>query len=140
MIAWKSCYEIGVGTFDDEHHTLVKTINDLHHALREKRGDGILQELLDTLVEYTVKHFDHEEIFMEKYDYPQTSEHKEEHIDLKNKIGNYQEKIRSGETGLSPEIMGFLRAWLLDHIVDTDKKFGEFLRSNSVYDCGPPAI
>ncbi len=140
VIAWKSCYEIGVGTFDDEHHTLVQVINDLHEALRQKRADEVLHDLLDILVEYTVKHFDHEEVFMKKHQYPQMAEHKEEHIVLKNKIGEYRDKIQSGETGLSPEIMGFLRKWLLDHIVETDKQFGAFLREHSIYDCGPAAI
>ncbi len=140
VICWKTCYEVGVSTFDEEHHTLVQVINDLYEAIREKRGDAALQELLATLVEYTKKHFDHEEVHMEKHNYPEIDEHKKEHVILKDKLVDYQQKISDDTVGLTPEIMGFLRAWLLDHIVDTDKQFGQFLQDNSVYDCGPPAV
>jgi len=140
VISWKDCYSIGIETFDDEHHVLVRVVNDLYEALREKKGDEVLHGLLETLVEYTEKHFAHEEQNMDKYDFPDAEAHKEEHEKLKNKIIDYQQKIASGTTGLSPQIMGFLRAWLLDHIVETDKHFGDYLKSRSVYDCGPAAI
>ena len=140
VIAWKKCYEVGIGTFDDEHHVLVNVINELYEALREKRGDEALKDLLVVLVEYTEKHFTHEEQHMDKNDYPEAAEHKEKHVFLKNQIIDYQQKISAGEVGLSIEIMGFLRVWLLEHIVETDKKFGAFLQSKSIYDCGAAAI
>lgn len=140
VIEWKKCYEVGIATFDDEHHALVGVINDLYTALREKRGDDALNELLAVLVEYTKKHFEHEEHHMDKYKYPEIVEHKQAHILLKNRIIDFQQQVSSGETGLSPELMSFLREWLLEHIVETDKKFGSFLLQHSVYDCGPPAI
>ena len=140
VISWKACYEVGVGTFDDEHHVLVQVINDLYGALREKRGDEAIHGLLVVLVDYTKKHFAHEEQHMDKYKYPEVAEHKEQHVVLTDKIIDFQQQVSSGKTGLSPELMSFLRDWLLEHIVNTDKKFGAFLRENGVYDCGAPAI
>ncbi|MDY0190093.1 MAG: bacteriohemerythrin [Desulfuromonas sp.] len=140
VILWKECYSVGISTFDDEHHVLVRVINDLYDAVREKKGDTALHNLLNILVEYTEKHFSHEEQYMDKIDYPDAAEHKEQHVVLKNKLNDYLQKVVSKETGLSPEVMGFLRAWLLDHIVETDKQFGDFLRSRSIYDCGPADI
>jgi len=140
VIEWKKCYEVGIATFDDEHHALVGVINDLYAALREKRGDEALNHLLISLVEYTQKHFEHEETHMDKYLFPDTEEHKQAHVLLKKRIVDFQQQVSSGEKGLSPELMGFLREWLLEHIVETDKKFATFLLSKSVYDCGPPTI
>lgn len=140
VIEWKKCYEIGIATFDDEHHALVGVINDLYTALREKRGDEVLNSLLQHLVEYTQKHFEHEEENMDKFQFPAAEEHKHAHALLKQRIVDFQQQLSSGKTGISKEIMGFLREWLLDHIVEIDKDFARFLLDKSVYDCGPPAI
>ncbi len=140
IIKWKDCYSVGITTFDEEHHVLVRVVNELYEALRDKKGDEALEKLLAILVEYTEKHFSHEEQNMDKYAFPDAADHKEQHIILKNKIIDYQQKIASGETGLSPEIMKFLRYWLLGHIVETDKHFGAFLKDKSIYDCGPATI
>lgn len=140
VISWKKCYEVGIATFDDEHHALVRVINDLYVALREKRGDEALSELLDVLVEYTEKHFEHEELHMDKYKYPEMEEHKQAHVILRQRIVDFQQKVGAGKVGVSPELMSFLREWLLEHIVETDKMFGTFLIKHGVYDCGPPII
>lgn len=140
IICWKSCYEIGVGTFDAEHHNLVASINALHEAMREKKGDDILYGLLGQLITYTKKHFLHEEEQMDKYQYPLKQEHIAEHCYLKKTIIDFQEQVSSGYTGLSADVLRFLRDWLLNHITETDMKFGKFLRDHSIYDCGPPHI
>lgn len=140
IISWKSCYETGIATFDAEHHVLVCVINDLYEAMREKKGDEALNTLLTRLIVYTKKHFQHEEEHMDRYHYPDSPAHKVEHAELKDKINNFMEQLSSGYTGLSADVLHFLREWLLNHIVETDMSFGKFLRENSIYDCGPPAI
>lgn len=29
VVKWKKCYEVGITTFDDEHHALIAVINGL---------------------------------------------------------------------------------------------------------------
>lgn len=77
--------------------------------MREKRGDDALNELLEALVEYTEKHFAHEELNMDKYNYPEKEEHIQAHSLLKQRIVEFQRQLSSGEKGLSPELLKFLR-------------------------------
>ncbi|MBN2645121.1 MAG: hemerythrin family protein [Desulfuromonadaceae bacterium] len=140
VITWKSCYKTGIPTFDAEHRTLVDAVNSLYEGIRDKRGDEVLGSLFATLLLYTKKHFQHEEEFMLKYHYPAMEHHKQEHHKLKESLVDYQERFQSGYTGLSAEVFRFLRTWLLDHILETDMQFGEFLRQQNVQDCGSPQI
>jgi hemerythrin-like metal-binding protein len=140
IITWKSCYETGNATFDAEHRALVNALNDLHVAMREKRGDEVLLPLLTTLNTYIRKHFQHEEETMLRYRYPGMEAHIKAHGSFKNTVKDFQEQVLTGYSGLSPELYKYLRDWLLNHIVKTDSQFGNFLREKNIYTCGPPVL
>lgn len=142
-ICWKSCYEIGVGTFDAEHQNLVRLVNALYEGIRQHQGEHLAQEVPDELILYTDKHFQHEEQYMEKYNYPAEARlhHQQEHQGLREQVLAYRQRLQSDPQNLLlPELFRFLRQWVLDHIVETDMQFGAFLRQHSVYDCGPPVL
>ena len=44
------------------------------------------------------------------------------------KAKDFQEKMSQGKLFLLIEIMNFLKDWLSNHIMDSDKKFGSHLR------------
>ena len=139
-ITWKSCYETGNPTFDAEHRALVNALNELYEAIRKKQGDEVLTSLFPTLNLYIRKHFQHEEEAMLKHRYPGMEAHIKAHRAFKKTVSDYQEQVLTGYTGLSSDLYKSLREWLLNHIVKTDGQFGEFLRSQHVYDCGPPVL
>ena len=140
IITWKSCYETGNATFDAEHRALVHALNALYEAMREKRGDEALVPLLSTLNLYIRKHFQHEEEAMLQYHYPGMEPHIKAHRSFKNTVNDFQEQVLTGYGGLSTDVYKYLREWLLNHIVKTDGRFGEFLREKDIYDCGPPLL
>ncbi|MBN1958796.1 MAG: hemerythrin family protein [Desulfuromonadales bacterium] len=131
VIAWKEVYETGIVALDNEHKALVAEVNHLYEAIREKRGEEVLGEILTMLQKYTVDHFQHEEKLMAEYGFSGLEEHKEVHADLIQSVEDIKQRPSSGTEKLARELMQFLRGWVMAHIVEIDKKYGPFLESRA---------
>ncbi len=129
VIAWKEIYETGIVAFDNEHRTLVAEVNRLYEAIRDKRGDEVLGEILVMLESYTVDHFQHEEKLMAEYQFPGLEEHQRVHQELIDALQEIKARAASGTEELAQELLKFLRVWVLEHIIEVDKKYGSFLES-----------
>ncbi len=131
IIAWKKAYETGIVVLDNQHKELIKQIDRLFESIRNKKSDDVIEETLDMLYSYTMEHFEHEEKLMEKYSYPGLEEHVVIHQKLRDDVQALREKAANDTGKLATELLNFLRSWLLDHIVDVDKKYGPFLESHA---------
>lgn len=129
VIAWKEIYETGIVALDNEHKALVAEVNRLYEAIRDKRGEEVLEDILVMLESYTVDHFQHEEKLMTEYQYPGLEEHQRIHQELIDAVQELKRRVTSGTEELSREFLKFLRNWILEHILNVDKKYGAFLES-----------
>jgi len=129
LISWKEVYETGIVALDKEHQELVRQINLLCDAIRDKRGDELLDETLTALVDYTEEHFQHEEKLMQEYGFPGLAAHQQIHQQLRDTVREMKQKHAAGTEGLAQELYKFLRGWLIGHIVEVDKQYGAFLES-----------
>lgn len=132
LIEWKADYSVNIAEIDDQHKKLVDLINTLHAAILSGTGKDALTHILADLVDYTLNHFATEEKFFDEYDYPESESHKQKHQDLVQQVAALQKKQADGEKVLTMDVMNFLRDWLQDHILGTDKKFGPYLNSKGV--------
>lgn len=129
VIAWKEVYETGIVALDNEHRGLINEINRLYEAVRDKRGETVMSDILAMLENYTVDHFQHEEKLMAEYGFPGLEEHKRAHQELIDAVQDIKDRSSSGTEELARELLKFLRVWVLEHIVDVDKQYGSFLES-----------
>lgn len=129
VIGWKEVYETGIVALDNEHRVLIREINRLYEAVRDKHGDEVLKDILVVLEKYTVDHFQHEEKLMAEYHYPGLKEHQRIHQELITEIQWFKQRAASGTEELARELLTFLREWVLDHIVKVDKEYGSYLES-----------
>ena len=129
VIEWKEVYATGILVLDNEHQGLIREINRLYLALRDKQGDDILDDVLLMLETYTREHFQHEEALMEEYHYPGLTEHKQLHAELVSAVQELKQRAALGKEGMAQELFHFLRTWLLEHILGVDKRYGPYLES-----------
>ena len=129
IITWKEIYETGIVALDREHQELVTQVNKLYEAIRAKKGDEVLEDILAMLQNYVEKHFQHEEKLMEEYRFPGLEEHRQIHQALREDVEALKDKYGAEPAGLAQELFKFLRAWVLEHIVEIDKQYGAFLES-----------
>ncbi|MCX8028178.1 MAG: bacteriohemerythrin [Thermodesulfovibrionales bacterium] len=134
LLSWGSLFETKITEIDNQHKKLVELLNQVHDAVQNKKGKEIMNKALTDLVSYTKTHFATEEKYMTQYNYPDLAKHKKEHEDLAKKVADFQQKYAksSDDPLLVQELSIFLKSWLTNHIVGTDKKYAPFLISKGL--------
>ncbi len=123
LIEWSDELSVGIQEIDEQHKVLVSLINELHDAIHERHGKEVSSEILQRLADYTKIHFAVEESLFRIFDYPGYEEHKKQHDELIREIVDLQAKINSGKTNISFQLLHFLKMWLTQHILDSDKEY-----------------
>ncbi len=126
LIKWRDSYSVGVEQFDRQHVKLVELINEIFMVVLHKKSVAPLHDSIETLIEYTQFHFADEEAAMEKAGYPLLDAHKQEHAQLEQEVLMFYDQVKNGEEVVT-EFYQFLREWLLNHIVESDMKYAEYL-------------
>jgi hemerythrin-like metal-binding protein len=119
---------VGHSFIDSDHEKLIALVNQLHDAMGKGHGKEILGKILNELIHYTREHFKREEDEMKKIQYAGINEHKAEHDKLIKEVVALQAKFISGNGMLSVQVSSFLRSWLTNHIMGTDKKLAAVLK------------
>jgi hemerythrin len=131
LIAWKDSYSVNVDAFDAQHKRLVGYINELHDAMISGKAKDALSELLNGLVDYTRIHFASEEKLLTARKYPDLAAHISERQAFTRKVMEFVSAYQSGTAALSISVLDFLKGWLVNHILVSDKKYGAFLTSKA---------
>lgn len=132
LITWNDQLKVGVSIIDNDHQQLVRMVNELADAMKAGHGKDVLDKLFHGLVDYTVKHFGNEERLMQQHGYPESPDHKKQHEDLKKQAVDLQQKFKGGSSSVTIETLNFLKNWLANHILGTDKKLAGFLNGQGV--------
>lgn len=132
LLEWNDSFSVGVTEIEAQHKNLVSYLNDLHFAMTQGKGNTILQSLLARLVDYTKTHFENEEKYMKQWNYPGYIYHKGEHDAFVKKVADFKTKFEAGQTTLSIDILIFLKEWVFNHILGTDKKYGPFFNKHGL--------
>ncbi|WP_228036818.1 bacteriohemerythrin [Cuspidothrix issatschenkoi] len=126
---WRTEYETGYILIDNQHQSLFHAINALNSAMLIGRGEELLERTLESLKIYTTIHFETEEEFMLKNNYPGYLEHKAKHKLLRQQVEEFNQQIKLQNTSqITINVSHFLTDWLIHHIKDEDKKMIAFFR------------
>jgi hemerythrin-like metal-binding protein len=129
---WRTTLEVGHAKIDQEHRSLVETLNRLHAAMKQGKGKDEIERTLLFMKDYTVEHFKNEERLMMTYRYPGATAHCAAHADLVKEVGTFIANFQSGKVLLTSSVLNFLEDWLLKHIQGEDMALGAFLKSKGV--------
>lgn len=126
---WSEDLGVGFKNIDDQHKTLISTINKFESSMLGGTGRDVVLDVLKFLEIYTKIHFATEEKYMQEYNYPNISEHQAQHKDFID----YIQKIKGAfsQNITHNDIISFHKKildWYVDHICKTDKLLGKFLR------------
>lgn len=140
FLIWRDDWLLGIEMMDEQHLQLTESLNDLHNFLvkdnnRPRAGIGQLCQRLFQMMEMTRRHFQDEEMLMQVLSYPGWGDHHREHILL---LAELQECVREIEAGRRPftvETLKALKYWLIDHVLNSDREFADYLRPLSLPKC-----
>ena len=127
LFAWDERFSVGDAMMDTQHMQWIRYINELYDAIREGKGDEEQTEILDNIIIYTQYHFASEERFLKRIEYSGLEAHHEIHQRMAERARSLQKDIRAGRGDLCLDLITLLRTWLVDHIMDEDKKYAAYI-------------
>lgn len=131
---WKERYRIGVDLIDDQHRELFKRLSGFIQIVQNDiPWNSKLDEVKETLAflgDYVVFHFNDEENYMKKINYPDYAIHKKIHEDFKKEINDYIELFHNqgfNEDKIQ-ELNARLMTWLIMHVGKMDQEIGKYTK------------
>jgi hemerythrin len=132
LVTWDQTYSVSVRRLDEQHQKLFALLNALHEAMRQGKGQAVVQDTLRELATYTVTHFRAEEELMRKTNYPGLAAHRAEHQRLVDKVNQFTQDLKAGGNVSSLQVVGFIKEWLAEHIRRTDRSYSAHMNAQGV--------
>lgn len=132
-LEWDELFATGIDRFDDQHKVLFGFINVLRSNTLGKRNQEVVNEVVDSLLSYTMTHFLEEEVILCRLEYPGFADHKAEHDQFLMAVRDLYIRFKAGKGEsriIAAEIITVVSEWLQGHILVKDKAYGEFLIQN----------
>jgi hemerythrin len=119
---WDNSFETGYKTIDLHHLKLIEMINRLATAYILKKDKNILTEILFDLENYVLYHFKEEEKILSNTIGEISDKHKAEHEKFIQVVRDLKFDYTSGKIQIGTSLFDFLKEWLINHILGTDKE------------------
>ncbi|MEF2230351.1 MAG: bacteriohemerythrin [Pseudodesulfovibrio sp.] len=132
LMVWSDKLSVGINSIDEQHKKLVRMINDLNSAMKNRKSQTALTEIVKGLEDYVAVHFGYEEKLFDRFGYPETGAHKKIHAQFVQKVQEFRKALSGGRATVSMDVMRFLKDWLVDHIMGTDAAYAPFMRKHNV--------
>ncbi len=132
LMKWKDAYSVQIEEIDNDHKKLIELINELHTAMRLRKTDSVLENILSELSNYASYHFKKEEDYFDAFNYEETEEHTRTHQLFIKKITKIKTDFAAGKYTVTMDLMKFLNRWLVEHIMGTDKKYIQCFHDNGI--------
>lgn len=121
LMQWSVTYYTGLPEVDRQHEALFGLVNRLHDA-RAHQTDILGQTFAD-LRQYVLEHFSLEEQLMAQagLDPAYIARHHAAHENFVMRLDELWDANCAGSDSAAEELLGFLVAWLREHILHTDR-------------------
>jgi hemerythrin-like metal-binding protein len=123
---------MNIEEIDTQHQKLITLINDFLSALQLGESHSGLKVLLKGLSDYCSMHFQTEEDYFHKFKYEATNQHKRMHAEFLMRIGGFKSRFEAGKELNISEVVYFLRDWISNHILISDKAYKSCFKSNGL--------
>ncbi|RMG01332.1 MAG: bacteriohemerythrin [Planctomycetota bacterium] len=132
LVGWNPGLSVNVAEIDSQHRKLIDLINKLHDAMKQRKGNEVVAPVLGELINYTKTHFQTEEQYFQRLNYPKAASHKLQHAEFVRKVADFESQYKAGKMTLTLELMNFLANWLKSHIQGSDKAYTEWFNEHGV--------
>ena len=127
MFKWKNDFSVGIKELDDQHRSFFEILNRLGAAAGGNKGMVVVGPVLQELKEYSRHHFTEEENWLKIIGFPGLQHQKIQHEFFISQVTDLQDRYSKGDGNIPISTLEFLRDWLLNHILENDKKYGTFM-------------
>jgi hemerythrin len=130
---WSDEYLIGFDEIDEQHQSFFAAAHRLYDSILNCEGEKSVEETVQFLRDYASRHFQTEEAFMQKHEYPRLEEHKRLHAEFFERFDQLVEdlKVFGPSQHLADQALKIAQDWLIDHIADEDAQYATHVRKGS---------
>ena len=122
LFTWCESYSIDNEELDKHHRTLFNIMNRLYDSSFEHDNKDSFDTTIEELMSYSKYHFSAEEQYMLNIGYANIYEQIAEHEYFTRSVAEInRDKYTEGDE-LCRELIAFLGRWLLQHVIEVDKK------------------
>ena len=132
MYEWNEKYSVGIQSIDNQHKEIVKLLNDLLQAMKQGKASDVTSQIILELEKYARNHFQKEEFFFKRFNYPGADEHIKEHRLFIQKVESLKSEFKAGKITLTFELLNFLKDWIDHHVLEVDKKYMDCFQKNGL--------
>lgn len=127
---WHDDLLLGVPEVDEEHRAMFEHFVALACQCEAGADRGLLLDKVDLLLDEARAHFATEECLMARYGYPQVDDQRRHHAWFQRDLEHFAARIlQDGPTAeLALTIRGKLIQWLIQHIIEVDRRMVEFVK------------
>lgn len=129
-IEWDESFSVHNTEIDEQHKKWIAIYNNIHDVMTGAVAASLTNITTDSLTEmydYARNHFKFEEEYMGQLKYPLLIEHRRLHRDFEDQIYRYIREIKAGKIILNTILVKIIKNWLLEHVLNEDKKYGTFV-------------
>jgi hemerythrin len=128
-VTWKNEFAIGVSKIDRQHQQLFHHFDQFLEGIDQGKGARELEDLLDFLKEYVVRHFKSEEELQKHFNYPHLEMHVAEHRSFEKQLQELNQH-RGSTDELIHLTRNILIQWLIQHICKLDSALAGFINEH----------
>jgi hemerythrin-like metal-binding protein len=130
-VKWNAEYETGVAEIDGQHKDIVQLVSEFEATAKAQASWRDLHPPIMRAKECAKFHLSVEESLMQASRYPRFSAHRSEHHFVLKTFAELESRMP--KTGINDELIKGFRRWLIDHFLDSDRHFVEFLRKADMH-------
>jgi hemerythrin len=127
LLYWDESLRVGIEEIDRQHQKLFEIIHHLLYFIKNSENKKELKNILLELETYVYYHFDTEELFFEKTEFPLKNEHIKEHNLFREKIQSYIHEFSNNQQIITTQLLKELLVWVRHHIWEEDMKYIPYL-------------
>ncbi len=127
LLEWKPEFSVGNASIDHEHEQMIQQINALYDQLSVPVDAANVEAVLGEIHADISAHFALEERLMQKADYVEYEDHKEDHEELLDQIHDLMENFFNDPEAGQELLKSQLSDWFGRHFVSFDARLHEQL-------------
>ncbi len=129
---WSDAYRVGIDEIDEQHQGFFAAAHRLYEAILDQKGRDAVGEVLAFMRGYAEQHFETEEAFMRRHDYPGLREHQRIHAQFFQRLEDLEQDLSmiGPSQDLADRALDITQDWLIDHIGDEDMLYALHVKAS----------
>ena len=123
LFKWHNTYSVNNEELDTHHKRLFTILNKLYENCMGTDLTNKLDPIVEELVSYSNDHFSAEEQHMKNIGYKDIDKQISEHRSFTQRALQLKNVADKNDLVLTKELIVFLGSWILNHVMEEDKKY-----------------